>query len=241
MKYLIILFLLLNIFGCKQEKRASKLNYIETVKKEKSINEIISGLSKTDTIKHFDLSNKKLNTLPDLSIYKIESLDLSFNNLDTIPLSKLPSTLIKLNASNNNLIYFISNNYKNCPLNEVKKYDNSNLNLKDINLSNNKLKVIGVNFWPNKKEKTESNLVKLNASNNQLEHLHIDGEINYLNVSNNPNLPSEVNFTIKTIDTLFQKNNTNKLKTKVIPKPGPIICSLETIYSTFPKIKYEEK
>lgn len=112
MRYLLILFISLNLTGCKPEKKSSKLNNKETIKKEKSITEILSELSTKDTIIHLDLSNKKLNTLPDLSIYKIESLDLSFNNLDTIPLSKLPLSLKKLKCTNNNLKKFICTNYK---------------------------------------------------------------------------------------------------------------------------------
>jgi len=188
----------------------------ETIKKGKNIETIISELSTTDTILHLDLSHKKIDNLPDLSSYKILSLDISFNNLDTIMLSKLPSTLTKLNASNNNLSSFSSLNYK-CNTNvSFKTHTNSNLNLKEINLSNNNLKIFKIQTFENRKIGVKNQLRKINLSNNKLEQLQFTGYIEYLDVSNNINLPSENHYIIDRIDTLLQKNNKNKLHSNSI-------------------------
>lgn len=240
MKYLFNLFIILSFIGCKQKVvSATKSN--KTIKKEistkntfsdsnktslvkndkpiikgKKIEDVILTLSKTDTISHLDLSHKKLRNLPDLSIYKILSLDISFNNLDTIPLSKLPSTLTKLNASNNNLSSFASLNYKGNTNVSFKTHTNSNLNLKEINLSNNKLKIFKIQTFENRKKGIKNQLRKINVSNNKLEQLQFTGHIEYLDVSNNINLPSENHYIIDRIDTLLQKKNKNKLHCKSI-------------------------
>ena len=125
------------LISCKKEEHKISL---KAINKEKSVSEIISELNKSDTISHLDLSHKKLDSLPDLSKFMIKSLNLSYNNLDTIPLNYLPLTLKKLNCSNNNLTQFIARNYKNCYIPELKTYHNSDLNLEEINLSYNQLK-----------------------------------------------------------------------------------------------------
>ncbi|CAM4086554.1 MULTISPECIES: hypothetical protein [Flavobacterium] len=237
----VVLLLLISLISCKKKERVTSNQILSETKKEKSVAEILSELSTKDTINHLDLSNKKLNTLPDLSIYKIESMNLSFNNLDTIPLSKLPLSLKKLKCTNNNLKKFICTNYKMSPIKVLIPYHNSDLNLEEIDLSFNQLNAVTIKTIADKANSKNIKLRRVILSNNTIEYLGLNDNLEYLDVSNNPNLPSEVNFTIKTIDTLLQKNNTNKLKTKVIPKPGPIICSLETIYSTFPIVKHEEK
>ena len=101
----IVLILLVSLLvSCKKEIE-TKTN-LPKQEKEKSVAEILSNLSKTDTILKLDLSHKKLDSLPDLSKFKIIALDLSHNNLDTIPLSKLPLTLRKLKCTNNTLRNF---------------------------------------------------------------------------------------------------------------------------------------
>ena len=80
----IVLILLVSLLvSCKKEIE-TKTN-LPKQEKEKSVSEILSNLSKTDTILKLDLSYKKLDSLPDLSKIKIITLDLSHNNLDTIP------------------------------------------------------------------------------------------------------------------------------------------------------------
>lgn len=228
----LFLLLILSLISCKKEETKVAL---ESVKEEKSVTEIISELSKSDTITHLDLSHKKLDSIPDLSMFLIESLDLSYNNLDTLILNKLPLSLKKLKCTHNNLKKFIATNYKNSSIPELIPYHTSDIKFKEIDLSFNKLNVVVIKTFTNPKDMKNVLLRKVILSNNNIEELDLNDNVDYLDVSNNPNLPKEVNFSIKKIDTLLQKNNLNKLKTKRIQPPGPIICSFEDIYATFPK------
>jgi len=217
----VFVFLLVSLISCKKEEKNISVPIVLDVRKEKTIDEILLELSTKDTIHQLDLSNKKLDSLPDLSIYKIESLDLSFNNLDTIPLSRLPLTLKKLKCTNNNLKKIIITNYKNSPIPILKPYHNSDLNLEEIDLSYNKLNVVTTKTFTN--QKTLRKVIIL--SNNNIEHLGLEENLEYLDVSNNLSLPSLVLFNIDKIDTLLQTNNPNKLKTKRIPPPPVINCA----------------
>ena len=209
------------LISCKKEIQM-KTN-LPQQEKEKSVAEILSNLSKTDTILKLDLSYKKLDSLPDLSMYKIIALDVSHNNLDTIPLSKLPLTLRKLRCTDNKLRKFMVMNYKNSFIPELQSYHNCDLNLEEIDLSNNQLKVVTIKMLSIKKNKILPK--KIIVSNNKIENLAINDNIHYLDISNNPNINAEVLFAVEKIDTLIQTNNPKKLKTKGIPPPTtPIIC-----------------
>ena len=218
----IVLILLVSLFlSCKKEIE-TKTN-LPKQEKEKSVAEILSNLSKTDTILKLDLSHKKLDSLPDLSKFKIIALDLSHNNLDTIPLSKLPLTLRKLKCTDNKLTKFMMMNYKNSVIPELQPYHNSDLNLEEIDLSNNQLKVVTIKMLSIQKNKILPK--KIIVSNNKIENLAINDNIHYLDISNNLNINPEVLFAVEKIDTLIQTNNPKKLKTKRIPRPKkPIIC-----------------
>ena len=187
------------LISCKKEIEIQ--TNLPQQEKEKSVSEILLNLSKTDTIL---------------------KLDLSHNNLDTIPLSKLPLSLRKLKCTNNTLRNFYVFNSKNSFFGkkEEKIKNNTTINFEEIDLSNNKLKFFSYSFFDNK-----SNLRKIVLSNNLIENIHLHGNIHYLDVSNNPNINPEVLFAIEKIDTLIQTNNPKKLKTKRIPRPTkPIIC-----------------
>jgi hypothetical protein len=218
----IVLILLISLLiSCKKEIEI-KTN-LPQLEKEKSVSEILSNLSKTDTILKLDLSYKKLDSLPDLSKFKIITLDLSHNNLDTIPLSKLPLTLRKLKCTDNKLAKFMLMNYKNSFIPELQPYHNSDLNIEEIDLSNNQLKVVTIQMLSIQKNKILPK--KIIVTNNKIEDLSINDNIHYLDISNNPNINSEVLFAVEKIDTLIQTNNLKKLKTKRIPRPTkPIIC-----------------
>ena len=217
----IVLILLASLLiSCKKEIEI-KTNFHQQ-EKEKSIAEILSNLSKTDTILKLDLSYKKLDSLPDLSMFKIITLDLSHNNLDTIPLSKLPLTLRKLKCTDNKLTKFMMMNYKNSFIPELQSYHNCDLNLEEIDLSNNQLKVVTIKILSIEKNKILPK--KIIVSNNKIENIAINDNIHYLDISNNPNINTEVLFAIEKIDTLLQDNNPRKLKTKRIPPPKNPIC-----------------
>ncbi len=220
MRILLIIFASL-LISCKKEIEI-KTN-LPKKEKEKSVAEILSNLSKLDTIVKLDLSHKKLDSLPDLSLFKIISLDLSHNNLDTIPLSKLPLTLRKLKCTDNKLRKFMMMNYKNSFIPELQSYHNCDLNLEEIDLSNNQLKVVTIKMLSIEKNKILPK--KIIVSNNKIENLTINDNIHYLDISNNPNINTEVLFAVEKIDTLLQTNNPKKLKTKrIAPPKNPIIC-----------------
>lgn len=211
--------LIIFLISCKKEEHTISL---KPIKKEKSVSEIISELNKSDTILHLDLSHKKLDSLPDLSKFLIKSLDLSYNNLDTIPLSYLPLTLKKLKCTNNNLTQFLARNYKNSYIPELKSYHNSDLNLEEIDLSNNQLKNVIIKTLSIEKNKILPK--KIIVSNNKIENIGVNDNINYLDISNNPNIKPEVLFDVEKIDTLIQTNNPKKIVTKRLSPPPPIPC-----------------
>lgn len=217
----IVLILLASLLiSCKKEIEI-KTNFHQQ-EKEKSVAEILSNLSKTDTILKLDLSYKKLDSLPDLSMLKVIALDLSHNNLDTLPISKLPLTLRKLKCTDNKLTKFMMMNYKNSFIPELQSYHNCDLNLEEIDLSNNQLKVVTIKILSIEKNKILPK--KIIVSNNKIENIAINDNIHYLDISNNPNINTEVLFAVEKIDTLLQTNNPKKLKTKRIPRPKPITC-----------------
>ena len=211
----IVLILLVSLLISCKKKIETKTD-LPKQEKEKSVAEILSNLSKTDTI-------LKLDSLPDLSKFKIIALDLSHNNLDTIPLSKLPLTLRKLKCIDNKLTKFMMMNYKNSFIHELQTYHNSDLNIEEIDLSNNQLKVVTIKMLSIQKNKILPK--KIIVSNNKIENLAVNDNIHYLDISNNPNINPEVLFAVEKIDTLIQTNNPKKLKTKRITRPTkPIIC-----------------
>jgi hypothetical protein len=227
-----LILIALFIISCKKDIEIKPHSIKE--EKEKSVAEIISELSKSDTITHLDLSHKKLDSIPDISMYKIISLDLSHNNLDTIPLSKLPLTLKKFKCTDNKLRKFMLMNYKNSFIPEMQTYHNSDLQIEEIDLSNNQLEVVTIKVLSIHRNKILPK--KIIVSNNTIEHLAINDNINYLDISNNPNINPEVLFAVEKIDTLLQTNNPKVLKTKrIAPPKNPIICTFDAIYATFPK------
>jgi hypothetical protein len=114
-------------------------------------------------------------------------------------------------------------NYKNSFIPELQAYHNSDLNLEEIDLSNNQLKFVTIKMLSIQKNKILPK--KIIVSNNKIENLAINDNILYLDISNNPNINPKVLFAVEKIDTLIQTNNPKKLKTKRIPPPkNPIFC-----------------
>lgn len=217
MKYILFLTTIL-LLSCKKNENLK--NSIEVIEETKSVTEILGTLNKKDTITFLDLSNKKIDSLPDLSEYIIIKLDLSNNNLDSISAEKLPKGIKTLIATNNQIKSFKSLNYEGF----LMKYKNSNLNLEEIDLSFNKLENISIAVSDAKLHGKACNLKKVNVSNNNLNTISFGGDLKYLDISNNPKIMPDVFFEVEKIDTLIQNNNPYKIKTKRIPKPGPIIC-----------------
>jgi len=217
MKYILLISSIL-LLSCKRNEILEKSK--EVIEKPITVTEILVSLDQKDTITFLDLSNKKIDSLPDLSKYIITKLDISNNNLDSISVEKLPKSIKILIATNNQIKSFKSLNYEGSLL----KYKNSDLNLEEIDLSYNKLKNISIAVSDSKLNGKACKLKKVNVSNNDLNTISFGGDLNYLDISNNPKIMPDVFFEVEKIDTLIQNNNLNKIKTKRIPKPGPIIC-----------------
>lgn len=187
----------------------------------KTIVQILNELNSDKKINHLDLSNLDLIEIPDLSNYDIENLDLSYNNLDTIPISRLPKKLKKLKCTHNKLRSFRSHN----TVNVKSKYDNSELDLAELDLSYNNL--ISVNYtisiWERGKLTKKGNMQKVNISNNKLEYVSINcSNINYLDISNNTSLSNVFDFKVEQIETVKRNNikNMMPLMMRRFPDPG---------------------
>jgi len=150
----------------------------------------ITSEIKNDTIKHLDLSNKKLKKLPDLSKYFIESLDISSNKIDTLDCKKLPNGLKKINISKNKIKGTVV-------LWKI---------LEDINVSKNKINKLFIAGCPK----------KVDASKNKLIYIQIEcfskskGVIDFVNISDNKNLSNEIAFFPWLVKTILRKNIKNK-------------------------------
>ena len=213
-KYLLSILILTVTISCKnQNNKAEEVKKIDNEKKVENIDFILSKLDNNQMIEYLDLSNKNMVDMPNLSLYCIKKLDISNNEIDTIPLNKLPKKLEKLNASGNRIKNFgIFNASKSFGLDL--KLNNSNLNLKEIDLSNNKLKSFNISIIDE-----PCNLKKVKIDNNDLLEIKIycDG-IQYLDISNNKNLSNKLDIDIN-IDTIIRNNIKNNLPLeRLMPK-----------------------
>lgn len=212
--FLYCVFFLSTFNSCKDEKKELKeTDLLVKDKKNESIHDIILNLNHNKTIDYLDLSNKNMDVLPDLSRYRIKKLNISFNNIDTLPLNKFPKELEKLNASNNKITNFeIFNASKSFGLNS--KLNNKNINLAEIDLSNNKLKNFNIVIIDE-----QCILKKVNIANNDLAGIQIYcTSLQFLDISNNKNLSNELDMNID-IDTIIRKNIKNNLPLRrLLPK-----------------------
>lgn len=211
---LVMLVLFLTAVSCFQDKKPLEKVEVDLkeinnpVAKKKNLTEILSNLKIKDTIAFLNLSNLNLKKIPDLSKYNIKKLDISHNKLDTIPLSFLPKNLKKLICTNNNLKFFTSYNY----INKKNIYDNSELNLNEIDLSSNNLKSFNYTVRHKSLHLNSRDLKRINLSNNDLNYLSVNcDKVEYLNISNNKSLSNIFDFNISSIDTVLRNNIKNSL------------------------------
>ncbi len=138
----------------------------------------------TDSVyQHVDLSGDSIRQMPDLSAYTIESLDLSNNQIDSLIELNLPRKLQKLNLSYNRLHWRV----------EVKQ-----IGLCEINVSHNTIRFFV--FRPP--------IERAIATNNGMWGIHFDQaeQLQYLDVSNNPQMDHEMMFDHTVIDTIVRHN-----------------------------------
>jgi hypothetical protein len=208
-KTVLYIIFFIYLVSCKKESNQrteiEKTNEIVTLKKEKNIDVIINNLSKNDTIEFLDLVDFQLDELPDLSEFFIKKLDVSYNNLDSIPVEYLPRKLESLKCTNNRLRVFKLHN-------GTSSSNNTELNLHEINFSNNKLESFNYAVRDKKNIYDFCHLKRINLSNNNLKYVSIDcNRVSFLNISNNPRLSNVFNFNINSIDTILRKNIGNDL------------------------------
>lgn len=211
---LMMLVLFLMVVSCFQHKKPIKKGEVDLkeinnpVAEKRDFTEILSKLKIKDTMEFLNLSNLNLKKLPDLSKYNIKRLDISHNELDTIPLRFLPKNLKKLICTNNNLKFFRLYNY----VNKKNIYDNSELNLNEIDLSSNNLKSFNYTVRHERLHLSSCDLKRVNLSNNNLDYLSVNCDnVEYLNISNNNSLSNVFDFNISSIDTVLRSNIKNKL------------------------------
>lgn len=136
----------------------------------------------------YDLSNDNIADFPDLSAFTIRSLDLSYNLLDTINPNLLPKRLEKLNLSHNLYCGFVGIEEGKAPF------------LKEVDISHNAVNRIYIG------DPLYRIIVSYNALNNDLNCLHFDhGNIQYLDISYNSDMPQRVGFEPSWIDTIVRE------------------------------------
>jgi hypothetical protein len=171
---------------------------------------------KIDTL---NLSKSRLKNLPDLSSYNIKVLILSYNELDTIPLSHLPKNLDALICSHNRIRNFRSYTY----LDGDNRYKNSDLNLRYLDLSDNQLYSFSYTVRDRKNGLSSSRLKTVNISNNDLDYVSLNcANVDYLDISNNKRLSNIFDFEINTIKVVKRDNilNNETLLRRRFPDSG---------------------
>ncbi|WP_165601850.1 leucine-rich repeat domain-containing protein [Chryseobacterium contaminans] len=149
---------------------------------------ITKNLKSGNVYEELDLSNLNLEVIPDLSKYTIKKLDLSHNNITKFKSDLLPLALEKLNISHNKIDSALT----------IQKIENcKKFNLKELNVSFNKIQSISISC----------NLHTLEVNNNDIKYLDIsDKYLNYLDVSNNPRFSNIVQFNPNVVKTLKREN-----------------------------------
>jgi len=172
-----------------EEKKLSKL-------------ELLILLPRDSVMDYYDLSNDSIADFPNLSDYTIKSLNLSHNQLDTVIVDYLPREIVTLNLSNNLLRNILRLNFdhkKELNLDEkIKLYEKTTI--REIDFSHNRLTGISISFP----------LRKIVVSHNDITYVEFNhGNIEYLDISNNPNLSNVIQFDPYMIDTIIRHNIAN--------------------------------
>ena len=179
-------------------------------------------LPKDSVIAHYDLSHDSLTQIPNISKYTILSLDLSYNQIDTILAKNLPQKLEKLNLSHNKFAGIVRIHRQTISF------------LKEINLSYNKLTFLDCG------EPLYRILISLNnVTDMSLNHQYI----RYLDISYNPNFSNRVtNFNPDRIDTIVRKGIANNREIyNPFSSKGGIMFSSSASYAKEVIRKLDEK
>ncbi|RNC64975.1 hypothetical protein D7D25_08740 [Proteiniphilum sp. X52] len=187
------------MISCRENRKISE-QQTESGKEPGKL-ELLLTFPVDTVIDFYDLSNDSIREFPDLSVYTIKSLDLSHNEIDTFIVDFLPKGIEKLNLSNNLL--------RNFYILEIKPPSN---NLKEIDASHNRISSVSIGVP----------IRKINASHNELTSISFSHKnIEYVDVSYNPNLSNVVGFDPYKIDTVIHNNIANNRKLIYIGSIGP--------------------
>jgi len=203
--FALILLLLSGFYSCKSQSLSAG--------SDESVSQILSRLNSRDTIDVLDFSHKNLKMLPDLSAYKVKKLNISYNDLDTLPMKNLPHYLVVLDASHNKIGKGL--NFINVKWETKKIKNNVSRHLREVDLSYNKL--VGVTFYLSN---AGAEIDRIVLSNNNLERLELDfsKKISYLDISDNTKLSNEVAFDLELIQNIRHDNIANDKPLEFIKK-----------------------
>jgi len=202
MKRIYIFLIVLMATSCTGtgQKKHAEIEIVEVEKPSKL--EQLLLLPQDSVMDYYDLSNDSIADFPNLSDYTIKSLNLSYNLLDTVIVDYLPKEIITLNLSHNSfcrIFRFIVDPQWQLHFNERKKlYEGATI--REIDLSHNKLTGIDIGFP----------LRKIIVSYNDITYTDFSHfNIEYLDISHNPNLSNVVQFDPYVIDTVIRDNIAN--------------------------------
>ncbi len=216
-KLLIIVINLLLFLSCTSDKNKSRTQKGITKKMGKL--EQLLLLSKDSLICNYDLSNDSIKEFPNLSEYRIKSLNLSHNSLDTLIVDYLPKEIISINLSHNKLsnTLILNSGVLDSLAFKFREISYSEATIKEIDLSYNLIEEL-ISFYK---------LRKLIISHNNLKYLDLSSsQLEYLDISYNPNLNNVFSFPLSKIDTIKRIgiSNNKELKTRI--GPGRISCTI---------------
>lgn len=161
-----------------------------------NVNTNLLGILKNDTVNIVNLSNKKIKTFPDLSAYTITKLDLSNNYIEDFNEEFLPKGITDLDISKNKIKGVV----------KIKK----SKNLSNVNMSYNEIEMF----------LTDLTIKKLNISNNKLKSIQMpwytpkDISLDTLNISNNMTLSNVLGFIPEIYKVIYRDNISNKEQLK---------------------------
>lgn len=173
------------------------------------LQEITQNLKSGKLYDEIDLSDLGLTEMPDLAAYSIKKLNLSHNNITKFKHEFLPNQLEILNISYNQIEpeVYIEGVHK-C----------QRFNLKDMDISFNKVQFISLSC----------SLDKLKVNNNKLTYLGVGSrDLNYLNISNNPNLNPVLQFDPSKISTIKRQNIASENPLEFAYKKNKILCTFK--------------
>ena len=199
-KIYIFLIVLLS-FSCTGKEQRKQLES-DIVEEKISKLEQLMLLPQDSVMDYYDLSNDSISDFPDLSDYTIKSLNLSYNLLDTVIVDYLPKEIITLNLSHNSFCKIFKLRIDDEWRPEWKKlYEETTLH--EIDLSHNRLTGIDIGFP----------LRKIDISYNDITYINFNhGNIEFIDISHNPNLTNVVGFDPQMVDTIIRNNIANDKK-----------------------------